>query len=277
MSWSQLEPKGKLGQSMALVNSLCSSTAFTTCPEHEPSHDIHDISYISSRRWRCVMLRYLWFTLLSRRCGGAALALVTQLLQRHDVDFANIVELPNWYKCLATVTDWSFPKSCRKAPPWLRRVGTCRLPSDHQTKASEGLGDELSRWGRWWDHLYLESMGPQDACHKSFSGLRPHWSRELLSLTKPQSNPIHLLQGTGDPFAPFFCVFFLGVLLWIQENPRSSEHNLFISWHVGHPNFIVKSVLSINQTINLSTHRILFVWLFFYLTISTYQPTYLSI
>ena len=75
----------------------------------------------------------------------------------------------------------------------------------------------------------------------------------------------------------FFVFFFFGVLLWIQENPRSSEHNLFISWHVGHPNFIVKSVLSINQTINLSTHRILFVWLFFYLTISTYQPTYLSI
>jgi len=33
-----------------------------------------------------------------KKCGGAALALVTQLLQRHDVDFANIVELPNWYK-----------------------------------------------------------------------------------------------------------------------------------------------------------------------------------
>ena len=153
MSSSQLEPKGKLGQSMALVNSLCSSTAFTTCPEHEPSHDI---SYISSRRWRCVMLRYLWFTLLSRRCGGAALALVTQLLQRHDVDFANIVELPNWYKCLVNPchshrTDPSqrIQRVVAKLPPVFDDSAHARLPSDHQTKASEGLGDELSRWG-WW-------------------------------------------------------------------------------------------------------------------------------
>ena len=124
---------------MALVNSLCSSTASTTCPEHEPSHDI---SYISSRPWRCVMLRYLWFTLLSRRCGGAALALVTQLLQRHDVDFANIVELPNWYKCLATVTGLILPKELSQSSPLSSTIRN--LPASIRSP-----NPGLRRAGRW--------------------------------------------------------------------------------------------------------------------------------
>lgn len=33
------------------------------------------------------------------RCGRQAMALVTELLQRHNVDLANVVELPESYKC----------------------------------------------------------------------------------------------------------------------------------------------------------------------------------
>lgn len=221
MSSSQLEPKGMLGQSMALLNSLCSSTAFTTCPEHELSHDI---SYISSRRWSCVscvMLRYLWFTLLRRRCGGAALALVTQLLQRHDVDFANIVELPNWYKCLATVTGLILPKELSQSSPLSSTIR-------HSPASNQGL----RRAGRWiaemgavvrplvpWKHGATGCRMP----HKFFRLTVPiDWGMIELEETSIQSNP-PIAGYWGSFFPSFLCFFFGGVFTLDSREPAEQR------------------------------------------------------